>query len=86
MLQGSVGDEGYQYFIGVLEETLCILKPLTSNEPVKKRPTPVPVTMKTVQNKFENLVLEDADESVHENVNTQANPSPAAEAHIRHHL
>jgi hypothetical protein len=32
--------------------------------------------MKTVQSKFENLVLEDADEYVHENVNTQANPSP----------
>lgn len=43
---GSVGDEGHQYFISVLEETLCILKPLASNEPVKKRPTPVAVTMR----------------------------------------
>ena len=73
---GSVGDEGHQYLMSVLEKTLCILKTLASNEPVKKRPTPVPVTMKTVQNKFENLVPEDADESVSENVNTQANPSP----------
>jgi hypothetical protein len=73
---GSVGNEGHQYFISVLEETLCILKPLASNEPVNKRPSPVPATRKTVQNKFESLVLEDADDCVHENFTPQANPLP----------
>jgi hypothetical protein len=74
---GSDGNEGHQYFIRVLEEALSILKPLVPKELVKIRAKPIQAAMKKVENKFENLVLEDADDSdVHDIFTQPASPSP----------
>jgi hypothetical protein len=66
----SDGNEGHQHFINVLEEALSILKPLAPKEQVDKiRTKHASTTRKKIpENKFDNLVLEDADESPTEDV------------------
>jgi hypothetical protein len=74
----SDGNEGHQHFINVLEEALSILKPLAPKEQVDKTRTKHASTTrkKISENKFDNLVLEDADESPSEDV-TQLTGNPA---------
>jgi hypothetical protein len=75
---GSDGNEGHQHFINVLEEAFSILKPLAPKEQVDKiRTKHTSITRKNIpENKFDNLVLEDADESPTEDV-TQPTGNPA---------
>ena len=76
---GSDGYEGHQHFINVLEEALSILKPLAPKEQVDKiRTKHASTTRKNIpENKFDNLVLEDDDESASEDVaQPTSNPSP----------
>jgi hypothetical protein len=76
---GSDGNEGHQHFINVLEEALSILKPLAPKEQVNKiRTKRASTTCKNIpKNKFDNLVLEDSDESASEDVTQPiSNPSP----------
>jgi hypothetical protein len=76
---GSDGNEGHQHFINVLEEAFSILKPLAPKEQVDKiRTKYTPITRKNIpENKFDNLVLEDDDESASEDVTQPtSNPSP----------
>jgi hypothetical protein len=75
---GSDGKEGHQHFINVLEEALSILKPLAPKEQVDKiRTKHASITRKKIpENRFDNLILEDADESASEDV-TQPTSSPS---------
>jgi hypothetical protein len=76
---GSDGNEGHQHFINVLEEAFSILKPLAPKEQVDKiRTKHTSITRKNIpENKFDNLVLEDDDESASEDVTQPtSNPSP----------
>ena len=76
---GSDGNEGHQHFINVLEEAFSILKPLAPKEQVDKIRTKHASTTRSniPENKFNNLVLEDGDESASEDVTQPtSNPSP----------
>ena len=76
---GSDGNEGHQHFINVLEEAFSILEPLAPKEQVDKIRTKHSSTIRKniSENKFDNLVLEDDDESASEDVTQPtSNPSP----------
>jgi len=76
---GSDGNEGHQHFINVLEEAFSILKPLAPKEQVDKiRTKHTSTARKNIpENRFDNLVLEDSDESASEDfMQPISNPSP----------
>ena len=77
----SDGNEGHQYFVSVLEEALGVLKALVSKVPGDKtRSKPLKAThKKEALNKYEHLVLEDADESDDEN-----NPQSGSTSQTQH--
>jgi hypothetical protein len=76
---GSDGNEGHQHFINVLEKALSILKPLVPKEQDDKMRTKhASTTRKNIpENKFDNLILEDGDESASEDV-TQPTSNPSS--------